>query len=140
MTMVYSSDFFFFFFNADKAHVARKLSIVNVAALNKVLWLEIFVTENGQLQAVHLVLDFKPLSNAFQDAGHAIRAGNPKIHRIDISRPGFLAREELPSIELLLQRSPQEVATLPRWRKQPPRVSPSRLRSINSNLKKKKEH
>ena len=43
--------------------------------------------------------------------GHAIRASDPKIHRIDISRPGFLAQEDFPSVELPLQRSPREVAT-----------------------------
>ena len=86
LTMVYSSDVF-----ADKARVAPRLSLVNVAALNKLLRSEIFVSEGGQLQAVHLELDFEPLSNAFQDAGQAVRAGDPRIHWIDISRPSFLA-------------------------------------------------
>ena len=42
LTMFCSSDGF-----ADKAHVAPRLSFVNVVALNKVLWSEIFVSEDG---------------------------------------------------------------------------------------------
>ena len=57
------------------------------------------------------MLDFEPLSNAFQDASQAIRAGNPRIHRIDVSWPSFLAREDLPPVELPPQRLPQEVVT-----------------------------
>ena len=53
------------------------------------------------------------MSNAFQDVGQVIRAGDPRIHRIDVSRPGFLAREGLPPVELPLQRSSREV-TIPR--------------------------
>ena len=106
LTMVCSSDFF-----ADKAHVAPKLSLVNVVALNKVLRFEIFVSEDGQLLAVHLVLDFKPLSNAFQDTGRAIRAGNPRINRIDVSRRGFLAQYNLPPVELPPHHSPRVIAS-----------------------------
>ena len=95
----------------DKAHVTPKLSLVNVAAFNKVLRSEIFVSEDGQLQAVHLVLDFEPLSNAFQDASQAIRAGDPRINRIDISRPSFLAQDDLPPVELPSQHSPWEIAS-----------------------------
>lgn len=69
-----------------------------------------FVSEDEQLRAIHLVLDFEPLSNAFQDAGQAIRASDPRIHRIDVSRSGFLAREDLLPVELPLQCFLQEVA------------------------------
>ena len=106
LTVVYSLDVF-----ANKAHVAPRLSLVNIATLNKVLQSEIFVSEDGQLRAIHLVLDFKPLLNAFQDVGQAIRAGDPRIHRIDVSRPSFLAQRDLPPVELPPQRSPWEVAT-----------------------------
>ena len=44
LTMVYSSDVF-----VDKEHIAPRLSLVNVASLNKLLRSEIFVSENGQL-------------------------------------------------------------------------------------------
>ena len=78
-------------FFANKQHVAPKLNLVNVLAFNKLLRSEIFISEDGQLRAIHLVLDFKPLSNTFQDMGRAIRAGNPRIHQIDVSQPNFLA-------------------------------------------------
>ena len=44
LTMVYSLDVF-----VDKADVAPRLSLVNVAVLNKVPRFEIFVSEDGQL-------------------------------------------------------------------------------------------
>ena len=57
-----------------------------------------------------MILNYEPLSRAFQDAGQAIRVGDPRLARIDISMPGFLARRDLPPIKLPLQRSPREVA------------------------------
>ena len=53
-----------------------------------------------------------PLSHIFQDTGQVIKASNSRLARIDVSKPGFLARKDLPSIELLVQRAPQEVAVL----------------------------
>ena len=41
------------------------LNLVNVADLNKVLRSEVFVSEDKQLRAVHLILDFEPLSDNF---------------------------------------------------------------------------
>ena len=35
------------------------------------------MSEDEQLRAVHLILDFEPLPNKFQDVGQAIRAGDP---------------------------------------------------------------
>ena len=84
--MISSSDVF-----ADKGHTALTLSLVNVPGLNKLLRSEIFICEDRQLKAVHLILDFEPLSNAFQDVGQAIRADDPILTRIDVSVPGFLA-------------------------------------------------
>ena len=75
----------------DRRHIAPRLSFTNVAALNYLLRLEIFVSEDRQLRAVHLILDFEPISRTFQEIGHAIRAGDHRINRIDISKPNFLA-------------------------------------------------
>ena len=50
---------------ADKRHVVPCLNLVNVANLNKVLRSEVFVSEDRQLRAVHLILDFEPISNNF---------------------------------------------------------------------------
>ena len=44
LTMIFSSIVF-----VDKWHIAFRLSLVNVAGLNRVLRSEIFVSEDGQL-------------------------------------------------------------------------------------------
>ena len=62
---------------ADKNQVAPRLSFSNVMALNFLLRSEIFVSEDGQLRAVHLILEFDPISKIFQEVGHAIKAGDP---------------------------------------------------------------
>ena len=57
--------------------MAPNLNFVNVHKLNKVLRFKVFVSEDKQLRVIHLILDFNPLSDKFQDVGHAIRAGDP---------------------------------------------------------------
>ena len=64
---------------------------------------EIFVSVDCQLQAVHLILDFEPISKVFQEVGHAIRVGDPRIHRIDVSKLDFLDSEDLPPVRLPVQ-------------------------------------
>ena len=71
-----------------------------------------FVNEGKQLRAVHLILDFEPLSTQFQNVGHTIRVGSPRLERIDVFVLGFLAREDLLPVELPLHRSPREVMIL----------------------------
>ena len=71
--------------------MAPNLNLVNVADLNKVLRAEVFVSEDRQLRAIHLILDFKPLFDKFQDVGHIIKAGDPRLAQIDVLVPGFLA-------------------------------------------------
>ena len=93
-------------FFANKNHVTPRLSLVNVLSLNKLLKSEIFISEDGQLRAAHLILDYKSLSRQFQDAGQAIRAGDPRLNHIDVSKPKFLAQKELPPVELPIQRAP----------------------------------
>ena len=85
---------------ADKGHIAPRLSLTNVAALNYLLRSEIFVSEDRQLRAIHLILDFEPISKTFQEIGHAIRAGVAQINCIDVSRPDFLAQDDLPPVRL----------------------------------------
>ena len=60
LTMISSSDVF-----ADKRHIAPKVNLVNVLALNYLLRSEVFVNEDRQLRAAHLVLDYEPLSRIF---------------------------------------------------------------------------
>ena len=52
-------------FFADKRYVATNLNFVNVLDLSKVLRFEVFVSEDRKLRAVHLILNFKPLSDKF---------------------------------------------------------------------------
>ena len=56
------------------------------------------------MRAVHLILDFEPISRVFQEIGHAIRAGDPRINRIDVSKLDFLAQEDFPLVRLSVQQ------------------------------------
>ena len=105
LTMISSSNVF-----ANKRHVASRLSPVNVPALNYLLRSKIFVSDDRQLRAVHLVLDYEPLSRNFQEVGQAIRAGDPRLAHIAVSVPGFLARKDRPPVILLPQQILPEVA------------------------------
>ena len=87
-------------FFADKGHVTPRLRLVNVPSLNKLLRSKIFISEDEQLRAIHLILDYEPLSRAYQDASQAIRAGDPRLACIDVSMPGFLAQRDLPPVKL----------------------------------------
>ena len=98
---------------ADKRHVAPKLSHTNVTALNYLLRSEIFVNENRQLQDVHLILDFQPISEIYQDIDNAIRASDPMLAHIDVSWPSFLPWDNLPLLTLPLQQILLEVAAAP---------------------------
>ena len=40
------------------------------------------------------------MSSVFQDVGQAIKVGDLRLYWIDVSRPSFLAREDLPLVEL----------------------------------------
>ena len=85
--------------------------MVNITDLNKVLRSEVFVSEDRQLRVIHLILNFEPLSNKFQDVGHAIRAGDPRICRIDVTVPRFPVRENVVPVELPPQLAlPEAVA------------------------------
>ena len=67
------------------------------------------MSEDRQLRAVHLILDFEPISSVFQGIGHAIRDRDPRINRIDISKPNFLAQDDLPSVRLPVQQIPPQL-------------------------------
>ena len=83
----------------DKLFTNPKLSLINVPALNYLLRSEIFVNEDGQLRAAHLILDFEPISRSFLDVGNSIRARDHHLARIDVSRPHFLASYDLPPVD-----------------------------------------
>ncbi|XP_050259322.1 actin cytoskeleton-regulatory complex protein PAN1-like [Quercus robur] len=89
---------------ANKGRTTSRLSLVNIPALNYLLRSEIFVSEDEQLRSAPLILDYTPLTRAQVEAGQAIRAGSPRLARIDVSIPGFLADTDLPPIQLPPQR------------------------------------
>ena len=90
---------------ADRRHVAPRLSLTNVAALNYILQSKIFVSEDQQLRAVHLILDFEPISRTFRDRScHQGRRSSD--NHIDVSRPDFLARDDLPPVKLPIHQIP----------------------------------
>ena len=129
----------------NKLFTNSKLSLINVPALNYLLKSEIFVNSDGQLRAILLILDFKPISRSFLDVGNSIRAGDHCLARIDVSRPNFLAPYDLPPVDhpipqriplvaQLLQQVPlgrlsSEKAQLP--------LLPSNKKLTDSSLKKK---
>ena len=96
-------------FIADRRLVNPWLSHTNIVGLNYLLRSEIFVSANRQLQAIHLILDFEPITKVFQEIGHAIRAGDPRIHRTDVSKPDFLASEDFPPVKLPVQQIPPQL-------------------------------
>ena len=50
----------------DNEHVKPRLSLTNVATLNYLLRSQIFVNDDGQLQAAHLILDYELSREAFK--------------------------------------------------------------------------
>ena len=90
---------FQFLYLTDKSYTNPKLNLINVPALNYLLKSQIFVNDDGQLHAVHLILDFEPISKSFLDVDNSIRVDNHRLARIDVSRPSFLASYDLPPID-----------------------------------------
>ena len=88
-----------FFYLTDKLFTNPKLSLINVPALNYLLKSEIFVNDDEQLRAVHLILDFEPISKPFLDVGNSIRARDHRLACIDVSRPDFLTPYDLPPVD-----------------------------------------
>ena len=59
---------------------------------------QIFVIDDGQLRAAHLILDYEPLSKTFQEVNNAIKANDYRLARIDVSQPHFLVPYDLPLV------------------------------------------
>ena len=59
--------------------------------MDRVLQVEIYVNESdGQLRAAHLILDYNPISRAFQAPSCVIRAKDPWLRRISVAYEGFV--------------------------------------------------
>ena len=57
------------------------------------------MNDDEQLQVVHLILDYEPISKTFLDVSNSIRANDYHLARIEVSRPGFLAPYDLPPVD-----------------------------------------
>ena len=57
------------------------------------------MNDNRQLHAIHLILDYEPISRTFLDVDNSIRANDYHLTRIDVSRPGFLTQHDLPPVD-----------------------------------------
>ena len=84
--------YLFFFPNgfADKNATIPNFSLVNQVSLDKILKAEVFIHTNGQLKAAHLILDYIPISKAFQASKCVIKAKDPHLQRISVATLGFL--------------------------------------------------
>ena len=58
-------------------------------------------------------MDFQPISKIYQDVGNAIRLGDPRLAWIDVLRPKFSARDDLPPVALPLPQILPEVEAIP---------------------------
>ena len=68
------------------------------------------MSEDRWLRAVHLILNFELISNNFQDMGHTIRVGDPRLAWIDVLVLGFLARDNIVPVKLSSCRAPHKTA------------------------------
>ena len=57
------------------------------------------MSDDGQLYAAHLILDFEPISINFLDVDNSIRANDYRLARIDVSRSNFLTPHNLPPVD-----------------------------------------
>ena len=81
---------------ADKRVAEPNLSLVNKESLDKILHTEVFVHDDGQLQAAHIILGYKPISSGFQAPKCVIKAKDPRLHCISVAVPSFLLLEGAP--------------------------------------------
>ena len=88
-----------FFYLIDKTQVNPQIGLINVSVLNYLLRSQIFMNDDRQFQATHLILDYEPISRTFLDVGNSIRANDYRLARIDVSQPGFLAPHDLPPVD-----------------------------------------
>ena len=81
--------------------------------MDRVLQAEIYVNESGnQLKAEHLILDYNPISHAFQALSCVIRAKNPRLRRISVAYEGFVVPQGIPLPRYSPLTEPLPVASL----------------------------
>ena len=95
----------------DKHATEPDFSLVNKESLDKILRAEVFVHENSQLRAAHLILGYKPISTRFQAPKCVIKAKDPRLYHISVTVPRFLLPEGIPIPEgaLVAQSIPEGI-------------------------------
>ena len=74
----------------DKHTVVSNFNLVNQPSLDKILKAKVFVLNDGQLRAAHLILSYNPLSSSFQAPKCVVKAKDPCLHLVNVVVPGFL--------------------------------------------------
>lgn len=64
----------------DKYSTIPHLNRVNEPDLTRILKYKIFAQTDGQLQATHVILNYKPISTYFQAPKYMIKAKDPQLH------------------------------------------------------------
>ena len=82
---------------ANPRATTPSLRLVNKASLDKVLQAEIYVNESDdQLRVAHLILEYNPISRAFQAPSCVIKAKDLRFHRISVAYEGFVVPQGIP--------------------------------------------
>ncbi|KAK9994998.1 hypothetical protein SO802_024701 [Lithocarpus litseifolius] len=123
----------------DKFHTTPTKSLVNFADLNRILKSEIFLHRDGQLRAVHMILEFKPISNHFQNPKHVIKAKDPSASEEASNIPEAMVQEvKTPDLLALLTThvggNAPTILVVPR----PPTPTPIHASSDDAPEKKRK--
>ena len=82
----------FCYFLLDKKATAKRRGLVNFNLLNQVLRSEIFLNQDGELRAVHVILGFKPITTCFQVSKHVIKAKDQRLALVDVAVKGFIQK------------------------------------------------
>ena len=98
---------------ADIHSTKPLLHLVNRASRDRILQSEVYVNEaDSQLRAAHLILEYTPISHAFQAPRCVIKAKYPRLHRISVAYEGFVVPEGIPLPENTPFTQSLPVATL----------------------------
>ena len=98
---------------ADPNSTTPLLRLINKASIDRILQFEVYINESdGQLRAAHLILEYTPISRAFQAPRCVIRAKDPRLHRISVAYEGFVVLEGIPLPRNTSFTQPLPVATL----------------------------
>ena len=82
-------------------------------SLDRILQSEVYVNESDdQLRAAHLILEYTPISRAFQAPRCVIRTKDPRLHRINVAYEGLVVPEGIPLPKCTPLTQPLLVATL----------------------------